>query len=101
VTNRDGSARTLTWASAEADTTNGRVIRMTVPIRDRRSGSTLEAEAVAEVDGSVEAASHRIAYFGRLVDEYGLERLPKVSAPTAEPGREAREPHDEPDDGTA
>ena len=89
LANRDGSARTLTWARPDADQTNGNVLKMTVPIRGRGSGSELAVEAVAEVDGSIEAAGHRIAYFGRLVDEHGLDSLPQADAPRAAAGSDA------------
>ena len=46
----------------------------------RRPGPPLEAEALSEINGSMELAGQRVAYFTRLLDEHSLADLPRPSA---------------------
>lgn len=75
--NRDGSVRTMTWAGPEAadGKGEGNVLRLSVPIRDRRAGLFIHAEIDIGVDGSIEAAARQASLFARLVEEHGLASL--------------------------
>ena len=76
LTNRDGTKRTLTWERDKQNIPVGDVVRMIVPVRDRRARSSLNIELHVRVNGSLESAGRRVALFTRLMDEYGIANLP-------------------------
>lgn len=77
LTNRDGTKRTLSWEKAVEDKKEEReLVRITVPIRDRRAGLPLRLELDVRLNGSIESVGRRIAFFGRLVEEYAIAHLP-------------------------
>jgi len=101
LTNRDGTTRGLAWRCSGPELPPHQMLRIKVPLRDRRAGPPLEADVAAAVDGSLEAAGRRLAYFGRLLDEHSIADLP--SGPRERPAiaqqapwptkREAPAPH--------
>jgi len=70
LTDPDHPAHTLTWTHPDPQHNGGASLKATVPVRDHRSGSTLEAHLEAPVNGSLELAGHTLAYFTRLLDEH-------------------------------
>ena len=76
LTNRDGSLRTLTWKKPGSDAEPEDIVRMTLPIKDRRSDSTLKLELGIHRNDSIESVGRRIALFGRLIEERGIAELP-------------------------
>ena len=91
LTDRDGTPRTLAWHRPDAEPDPKGMAKLTVPVRDRRAGPSLEAEVVAPVNGSLEAASQLIAYFGRLIDHHSIADLPATPAGSAECGMRSAE----------
>ena len=76
VRNRDGTTRRLEWLCTEEPSGQQTVIRMTMPVADRRAGDPLSMEVDVSVDGSLEAAGRRVALFSRLLEEHSLASLP-------------------------
>jgi len=77
LTNRDGTKRTLSWEKAIEDKKEEHeIVKVIVPIRDRRAGLPLRLELDVRSNGSIESVGRRIAFFGRLVEEYGIVHLP-------------------------
>jgi UDP-GlcNAc:undecaprenyl-phosphate/decaprenyl-phosphate GlcNAc-1-phosphate transferase len=82
LTNRDGTPRQLRWR--RAGRSNGvRVVEVSVPITDRRRGSSLKLEVSLVRDGSLESVGRRMTYLTRLLEEYGLDRLDGSDRPAA------------------
>jgi len=83
LSSRDGTARTLIWHRPEGVDAL-KAVTMTLPIRDRRAGSTMQARLYAIANGSIESVARRATYFGRLMDENGpASLLPAVQAAPA------------------
>lgn len=82
LTNRDGTKRILVWEKSSDDVRIPDLVKITVPIRDRRSGSLLNMEVQVHANGSLESAGRRIALFGRLIEEYGVANLPNETENT-------------------
>ena len=80
VTNRDGTLRVLAWENDGEDIKGQDVVKMTVPVRDRRAGSSLELKVEVNINGSLESAGRRVALFSRLMDEHGIAGLSKNKA---------------------
>ena len=76
-TNRDGTKRTLVWEKDNGHIPADDVLKMVVPVRDRRGDASLNVEIHVCANGSLESAGRRIALFTRLMDEYGVAALPK------------------------
>ena len=51
-----------------------------LPVLDRRAGPPLQMELAVHVNGSLETAGRRVAYFSRLIDEYCPATLSKNKA---------------------
>ncbi len=75
VRNRDGTTRQLEWLCTEEPSGHQTVIRMTVPVHDRRAGERLPIDVDVSVNGSLEAAGRRVALFSRLLEEHSLASL--------------------------
>ena len=73
--NRDGTRRMLTWHHAGPESAPDEILRMDLPIRDRRAGPPLRLGVAISVNGSVESGGRRLALFSRLLDEHGLASL--------------------------
>jgi UDP-GlcNAc:undecaprenyl-phosphate GlcNAc-1-phosphate transferase len=76
LNNRDGSARTLMWRSEYGELQPHESLNLVVPVRQRRIGDPLRMQAAVHVNGSLEAAGRRVAFFSRLIDENGLQQVP-------------------------
>ena len=83
VRNRDGSTRRLEWLCTEEPSGQQTVIRMTVPVQDRRAGERLPIDVDVSVNGSLEAAGRRVALFSRLLEEHSLASLPSKHRETS------------------
>ena len=77
VTNRDGTLRVLAWENDGEDIKGQDVVKMTVPVRDRRAGSSLELKVEVNINGSLESAGRKVALFSRLMDEHSVVGLPR------------------------
>jgi len=77
LTNRDGTHRTLTWRQDIKTPNFGQeeLLKINVPIRDRRTGPFLNLKAEVCRYGSLESAGRRIALFTRLIDEHNITSL--------------------------
>ncbi len=81
LTNRDGTPRTLTWTRPDAPREGHGTLKASIPVRDRRAGSAIEASLEAPVNGSLEATGQKLTYFARLLDEHSLAALPPAAPP--------------------
>ena len=80
-TDRTGRRRVLVWSTPNYVSNSGHSVKIAVPVRDRRAGSTLRGEVEIPVNGSLEAAGRKAWLFSRLMDEQGVSQLPRRSAP--------------------
>ncbi|UCC96646.1 MAG: undecaprenyl/decaprenyl-phosphate alpha-N-acetylglucosaminyl 1-phosphate transferase [Phycisphaerales bacterium] len=76
VKHRDGTQRTLTWRqkAGSHDSQDG-LLQANIPVRDRRSGSSLNLKIEVFKNGSLESAGRRIALFTRLMEEHDIANL--------------------------
>jgi UDP-GlcNAc:undecaprenyl-phosphate GlcNAc-1-phosphate transferase len=74
---RDGTTNTMIWQCSRRELTTQNVIRIVLPVHDRRSGPPLQMELAVHVNGSLETAGRRVAYFSRLIDEYCPATIPR------------------------
>jgi UDP-N-acetylmuramyl pentapeptide phosphotransferase/UDP-N-acetylglucosamine-1-phosphate transferase len=77
VVNRDGTSRALNWHYNGPDPASGPegLIQVHVPVRDRRSDSSLHLKIELYKNGSLESAGRRVALFTRLIDEHDINNL--------------------------
>jgi len=77
LVNRDGTSRALNWRYNGHDPNPGPegLIQVHVPVRDRRSGSSLHLRIELYKNGSLESAGRRVALFTRLIDEHDINNL--------------------------
>lgn len=87
ITNRDGTHRILTWRqdSKSPGSDPEKLLKVNVPIRDRRTGPHLNLKAEVCMNDSLESASRRVALFTRLIEEHDIVALPGngVNSPSA------------------
>jgi UDP-GlcNAc:undecaprenyl-phosphate GlcNAc-1-phosphate transferase len=83
TTREDGRAEEELWRTPDSKLDLSRVITMTIPLRGRKEGLSRQLEIAISVNGSLEAASHRVTLIGRLIDEQDLAAI----APIARKGR--------------
>jgi UDP-N-acetylmuramyl pentapeptide phosphotransferase/UDP-N-acetylglucosamine-1-phosphate transferase len=78
LVNRDGTPRALTWRqNGQTPGPNpGGLVQVHVPVRDRRSGSSLHLRIELYRNGSLESAGRRVAFFTRLIEEHDIVSLP-------------------------
>jgi UDP-N-acetylmuramyl pentapeptide phosphotransferase/UDP-N-acetylglucosamine-1-phosphate transferase/glycosyltransferase involved in cell wall biosynthesis len=81
VINRDGTPRRLSWHKADLSGSEP-TLRMSIPIRHRRSGGPMLAEIEVSATESLEMAGHRVTVFGRLMEENSLAAVPDVRKST-------------------
>jgi len=77
--NRDGTHHKLTWQQ-EVKTPNfghEELLKVNVPLRDRRTGPHLNLKAEVCKNGSLESAGRRVALFTRLIEEHNIVELPR------------------------
>jgi len=80
IINRDGTTRTLTWQQNNKSThSDNEVLKLNVPIRDRRLGPSLNLKIEVPRNGSLESAGRKIALFSRLMDEHDIPALQDVN----------------------
>jgi len=75
TTNRDGTEQRRIWEKGNGDIPADEIVRMIVPVRDRRDHSSLNIELDVLVNGSLESAGRRVALFIRLMDEHCIAAL--------------------------
>ena len=75
LTNRDGSSRVLVWRQNGNGQDHHELLKVYVPLRDRRAGPSLNLRIEVYRDGSLESAGRRVALFTRLIDEHGIVSL--------------------------
>lgn len=83
VTNRDGTKRILTLGKEGEHAGMQNLVKMTVPVQDRRVGPPLELQAHVQANGSLESAGRRIMLFARLMEEYGIANLKNITKNTS------------------
>jgi UDP-GlcNAc:undecaprenyl-phosphate GlcNAc-1-phosphate transferase len=77
---RNGKPHTLVWRCSRRELAEQNMIRIVLPVHDRRAGPPLQMELAVHVNGSLETAGRRVAYFSRLIDEYCPATLSKNKA---------------------
>ena len=75
IVNRDGTRRMLVWERERDDLNPEEMIKMIMPMRDRRAGPALNLEVKVHPNGSLESATRRLNLFSRLLEEYGVAKL--------------------------
>jgi hypothetical protein len=76
--NRDGTVRTLTWQKDGKDSdSDNDVLKVDVPVQDRRAGPSLNLKIEVYRKSSLESAGRRIALFTRLLEEHDIVSLPR------------------------
>jgi membrane protein implicated in regulation of membrane protease activity len=75
LTNRDGTKRELVWERDTEDINPDEMVKMIMPVRDRRSGPPLNLEVKVHANGSLESATRRLSLLSRLLEEYSVENL--------------------------
>lgn len=90
LTNRDGTKRMLTWEKTNGHIPADEILRMIVPVRDRRANSSLKIQVRVHANGSLESAGRRVALFTRLMDEHGVTALAGKEPPLESGSRNKR-----------
>lgn len=76
LTRPDGTSRHMVWQPpAGGDLPPGQRMAVTIPMRHLPPGQDMQTQAEVYVNGSVESAGRRIAFFGRLLDEHAPAEL--------------------------
>ncbi len=75
ITKRDKSRHVLIWEKSGQDIRADQIVKMTVPVRDRRAGSELRLEIQVQANGSLESAGRRLMLFSRLLEEHDVANL--------------------------
>jgi len=77
LVNRDGTSHSLNWRNNghSPDPSPEGLIQVHVPVRDRRTGSSLHLRIELYKNGSLESAGRRVALFTRLIDEHDINNL--------------------------
>jgi hypothetical protein len=77
LVNRDGTSRSLNWRhnGHSPDPSPEGLIQVNVPVRDRRSSSSLHLRIELYKNSSLESAGRRVALFTRLIDEHNINNL--------------------------
>jgi len=77
VVNRSGIVRTLTWQhDGQSPCSDDGLLKASIPVRDRRTGPSLDLRIEICGSGSLESAGRRVALFTRLIDEHSVVSLP-------------------------
>jgi UDP-GlcNAc:undecaprenyl-phosphate GlcNAc-1-phosphate transferase len=80
LTNRDGTSRELTWRqdsrTLQSHGDHDELLKMSIPVEDRRSGPALNLRIEVCKNGSLESACRRMALFTRLIDDHDLLSVP-------------------------
>ncbi len=90
ITNRDGSHRTLSWQRrGKVKGKNKGLLKASIPLTDRRSGSSLNLRIEVCKNGSLESAGRRVALFSRLMDEHDIVTL-RPDITDSSPGKDLK-----------
>ena len=76
LTNRDGSTYTLSWWQHNRRMESDDILKVSLPVQDRRVGPKLKLKIEVCGDNYLESAGRRIALFTRLMDEHDVTTLP-------------------------
>lgn len=76
VTARNGTTQVREWQREGFDSKE--TLRLVIPIRQRRIGGPLRANVEVDAADSLEAASKRLTFFARLLEEYSIATLPET-----------------------
>jgi hypothetical protein len=71
---KDGKMDTRVWRGTRPPCGTSRIVTMSLPLNDARTGTFVEFEIAISANGSLESAGRRGALFSRLIDEHGLAR---------------------------
>jgi len=74
--NRDGSIRILSWGEKRERPEEKNILKMCLPVSDRRADSSLKLEVHIQANDSVESAGRRGALFTQLIERYSIANLP-------------------------
>jgi len=77
LTNRNGSDNKLTWWQDGQCADSDDVLKVSVPVRDRRAGPSLNLRIEVCRKGSLESAGRKVALFTRLMEEHDVVNLPR------------------------
>jgi uncharacterized protein YigA (DUF484 family) len=75
VDNRDSTVNKLIWSRGPSSRNGGSTLVVSLPVRQRRAGRSMEAEIHVPISDSLEVASHSIVLLGRLIDERSVADL--------------------------
>ena len=85
VESRDGTNSTLTWRRNDSHHESaGATLHASIPVQDRRSGSSLNLRIEVCKNGSLESAGRRVALFTRLMEEHEVTDLKNNPASKAD-----------------
>ena len=65
------------WLGNDGKIPANEIIRMIVPVRDRRADSSLNIEVQVHANDSLESAGRRLTLFTRLIDQHDIAGLSK------------------------
>lgn len=57
-------------------------LHLVIPIQQRRIGGPVQAQVEVDASDTLEAAGRRLTFFARLMEEYGIAKLPENPRPT-------------------
>ncbi len=77
LTHRDGSANKLTWWQDGQCADSDDVLKVSVPVRDRRAGPSLNLRIEVCRRDSLESAGRKVALFTRLMEDHDIVSLPR------------------------
>ncbi|UCC22050.1 MAG: undecaprenyl/decaprenyl-phosphate alpha-N-acetylglucosaminyl 1-phosphate transferase [Planctomycetota bacterium] len=86
LTNRDGTPRALLWRQNRDGPDHEELLRVDIPVRDRRAGSSPNLRIEVFKNSSLESAGRRVALFTRLLDEFSIANLQKQNRPSSDAG---------------
>jgi UDP-GlcNAc:undecaprenyl-phosphate GlcNAc-1-phosphate transferase len=72
---REGTHDTLTWKRSDNIMVSGDLVKINIPIPDRRKDSLLNLELKVQINGSLESAGRRISFLARLLEKYNIYNL--------------------------
>ncbi|MBN2316082.1 MAG: undecaprenyl/decaprenyl-phosphate alpha-N-acetylglucosaminyl 1-phosphate transferase, partial [Sedimentisphaerales bacterium] len=75
---RSGAEKILIWKKDNEVRQEDELVRMIVPVRDRRANSSLNIEVQVYANGSLESVGRRLTLFSRLIEKYSVENLYKT-----------------------
>jgi len=75
IINRDGNTRTLNWWQNGESSDSNDVLKVSLPVQDRRAGPKLSLNIEVCGNNCLESAGRRVALFTRLMDEYDITIL--------------------------